>query len=75
MNNEMTQEQMVLEWLRSHKDCGITSHIALEELGIIQLPARIYRLRRRGHIIRTVPFTGRNKFGKEVKFLRYFLEE
>lgn len=72
--NEMWNSDRVLEWLRKRKD-GLTSMVAMEELGIVQLPVVVLKLRRMGHCIRSVPLRGKNRYGQEVRYVKYVLEE
>lgn len=69
----MNQEDMVLNYLRKHKE-GITSLQAMNLFGIIQTPKRIFNLKKRGYKIKTTPKTGINRFGKKVSFVVYTLE-
>ena len=68
-----TQEDMVLEFLKEHGE-GMTSREAFERFGIMQMPRRIWNLRRAGWRIASAPETGVNRFGKSVTFFRYTLE-
>ena len=68
-----TQEDMVLEYMQSHKQ-GITSKQCFELFGILQTPKRIFNLRKRGYDIKATPKTGKNRFGKKVSFVVYTLE-
>lgn len=70
---EKAQHEMVLDYLREHEE-GMTSLQAMELFGIIQMPKRIYNLKRLGYRIRTTPCRGRNRYGKAVSFVRYQLE-
>ena len=47
----MTQEGRVLQALRQARTEGINSYTAREELHIIQLPARVWGLKAKGHLI------------------------
>ena len=69
----MKQHEMVLEYLRKHKN-GMTSRDAFEYLGIIQMPKRIWILKRLGYKINTKTEKGVNRFGKTVYYTRYTLE-
>ena len=62
-----TQEERVLNWIKSN---GETS-VAYNELGIIQLPKRIWNLKRRGYKIKTE--WRRNRYGEKVRFCAYSL--
>lgn len=70
----MKQHEMVLEYLRKHKN-GMTSKDAFEYLGIIQMPKRIWILKKLGYKISTKTETGVNRYGKPVHYTRYTLIE
>ena len=70
----MKQHEMVLEYLRKHKN-GMTSKDAFEYLGIIQMPKRIWILKKLGYKIGTKTETGVNRFGNPVHYTRYTLIE
>jgi hypothetical protein len=70
----MKQHEMVLEYLRKHKN-GMTSKDAFECLGIIQMPKRIWILKKLGYKIETKTETGVNRYGKPVHYTRYTLVE
>lgn len=72
--NNMKQHEMVLEYLKTHAN-GMTSKDAFEYLGIIQMPKRIWILKRLGYKIKTKTETGVNRFGKPVHYTRYTLVE
>ena len=66
------QHEMVLEYLESHAN-GMTSKDAFEKLGIIQMPKRIWILKRLGYNIKTKTEKGVNRFGAPVHYTRYTL--
>ena len=66
-----TQEEKVLDWMKRKGE--ITSAIAYDELGIIQLPKRIWNLKRMGYTIKTEWREGKNRFGDKVRFCAYSL--
>lgn len=66
-----TQEERVLDWMKRKGE--ITSAIAYNELGIIQLPKRIWNLKRRGYKIVTKWREGKNRYGNKVRFCAYSL--
>lgn len=68
------QHEMVLEYLKSHAK-GMTSKDAFEKLGIIQMPKRIWILKRLGYKIKTKTEKGVNRFGAPVHYTRYTLVE
>lgn len=65
----MTQNQMILEHLKSGKT--ITGKEAMELYGCMRLSARIHDLRERGYKIYSQKVTQMNRFGKMVSFDRY----
>ena len=68
----MNQAQQVLEHLQAgHK---ITSLKALRVLGIIQLPRRIWDLKREGHQIEREWIYRTNRYGDRVRIAEYSLE-
>jgi len=69
----MTQEERTLDYLRTFG--SITALEAMEELGVVQLPARILHLRRRGHAIDTCRVQGKNRFGETITYGVYRLAE
>ena len=68
----MTQNDMILAWLRDNR--SITPWEAIRELGCTRLSARIYDLRRRGISISQETVRRVNRYGKMVSFARYTLE-
>ena len=66
-----TQEERVLDWMKRKGE--ITSAIAYDELGIIQLPKRIWNLRRMGYTIKTEWREGKNRYKEKVRFCAYSL--
>ena len=66
-----TQEERVVDWMKRKGE--ITSAIAYVELGIIQLPKRIWNLKRMGYKIKTEWREGKNRYGDKVRFCAYSL--
>ena len=66
------QHELVLEYLLSH-ECGMTSKDGQRLFGIMQMPKRIFILRKDGWNIVSVPCKGKNRFGDKVNFVRYVL--
>ena len=66
-----TQEERVLDWMKRKGE--ITSATAYNELGVIQLPKRIWNLKRRGYKIVTAWREGKNRYGNKVRFCAYSL--
>lgn len=68
----MTQNQMVLQYM---KDFGsITTLQAFTDLGVTRLASRICDLRKE-HLIASERIAAKNRYGKTVKFNKYWLEE
>ena len=66
-----TQRELILKYIA---DFGyITSFQAYADLGITQLGARIKELKEQGYIFRTEPQKAKNRYGKTIKFVRYYL--
>lgn len=70
---DKVQHEMVLDYLKRHKE-GMTSLQAYEMFGIMQMPKRIFNLKKMGWKIKSVPKTGTNRFGRPVKYVQYVLE-
>ena len=66
-----TQEERVLDWMKCKGE--ITSAIAYNELGIIQLPKRIWKLKRMGYTIKTEWREGKNRYKEKVRYCAYSL--
>ena len=69
----MKQNERVLKYM---KDFGtITQLQALSDLGVMRLGARIYDLKRAGHMISRRMVTRKNRYGEAVSFAEYRLED
>lgn len=71
---DLKQHEMVLEHLKTHKK-GMTSLDAFNLYGIMQMPKRIWILKKLGYNIQTKTEHGVNRFGKPVHYTRYTLIE
>lgn len=71
MENLETQEKQLLMHFAKHK--SITSMDAFSLYGITRLSARILDLRQKGYDILTQYEESLNRFGKMVRYGRYFL--
>lgn len=69
----MTQCDNILGYLREHG--SITPLEALSQFGCMRLGARIWDLKQRGFPIMRVTETALNRFGQEVRYARYHLQE
>ena len=65
----MTQSQVILEHLKKHG--SITQKEAIDNYGIMRLGARIWDLKRQGHVIFTERETGMNRYGEKTAYARY----
>ena len=70
---DMSQEDMVLSYLKEHKE-GMTSKMAYDQFGIMQMPKRILTLRRKGYVIKSTPKIVKNRFGKNCHIVVYTLQ-
>lgn len=72
MNKGFTQSQRVLKYIN---DFGsITSLQAFIDLGVIQLPRRIYDLRKSGINVSSI-ITVINRYGEETRINKYFISK
>lgn len=68
----MTQKELIIQYMN---DFGsITTIEAFSDLGITKLTTRISELRRDGYVIASKRIEKKNRYGKKVKFNRYWLE-
>lgn len=73
MGQKITQREMILEYIA---DFGsITSFQAYSDLGITQLATRISELKERGYEFKTESQKTKNRYGKPVHFVKYYLIE
>ena len=68
-----SQEQMILNFIRQYG--YITTLEAVKHLGIMQCPARIFGLRKRGYNIQTRKRRVENRFGEMREIVEYYLVE
>ena len=69
----MNQREKILEYIREN---GSITHLQAEDaFGCTRLAARIGELKDEGYPIMTRPKKGKNRYGKQVTFAEYFLEE
>ena len=67
----MTQKELILKYIN---DFGsITSFQAYTDLGVTQLGTRIKELKDKGYTFKTEPQKTNNRYGKPVRFVRYYL--
>ena len=65
----MTQSEKVLRHLRDYG--SITPMEALNDYGIMRLGARIYDLKREGHVITREIVEGRNRYDEKTHYALY----
>lgn len=70
---DLTQTDIILIHLKEHN--GITSWEAIKEYGCTRLSARIHELRKRGIEIINKNTYSRNRYGQNVRYVRYCLKE
>lgn len=70
---EFTQSDLILNHLKEHN--GITSWEAIKEYGCTRLSARIHELRKRGIEIINKNTYSRNRYGQNIRYVRYCLKE
>lgn len=69
----MNKTKAVLQWLQTH--ASISSMDAINNFGATRLSAIIFNLRNRGYNIETVMVDGRDRFGNQMRFARYYLRD
>lgn len=67
----INQRQKILEYIRKYG--SITSLEATIDLGITQLGARIFELKREGYEFKTEAVKGKNRYGEPTYYLKYYL--
>lgn len=70
---KITQKDRILEYIRNFG--SISSFEAYANLGITQLGARIDQLQKDGYVFRTEWEHKKNRYGEDVSFKRYYLED
>ena len=69
----ITQDERVLEYMQ--KFGSITTLEAFRDLGITRLSAKIYDLKKQGHVIVDEMIKVKNRFGEEGYVKKYMLAE
>lgn len=69
----MTQKDMVLDYMNQYG--SISTLEAFRDLGITRLSARIFELKEHGIRIGSKWTTSKNRFGKKVAFMTYYIEQ
>lgn len=67
----MNRKEVILQHFSKHK--FISSMVAFELYGITRLSAVIYELRHEGYKVGSIWRTTTNRFGREVRYLDYYL--
>lgn len=67
---KITQKQRVLDAIIGHG--SISPWYAINNLGNTRLAATIHSLKKDGHKINAVIEKGKNKFGDDIHFARYY---
>ena len=70
---KLTQCQKVLEYMKTFG--SITQLQALQDIGCMRLASRISDLRCQGYAIGRRMKTSKNRYGDDVYFAEYYLEE
>ncbi len=70
---KITQKDRIINYIRQFG--SITSWEAYQDLGVMQLSARIDQLKKDGYEFRTEWETKKNRFNEEVSFKRYYLAD
>lgn len=70
---KVTQKDRIINYIREFG--SITSWEAFQELGIMQLGARIDQLQKDGHVFKTEWENKTNRYGEPVSFKRYYLAD
>ena len=71
--SSMNKTKAVLQWLQT--GAGISSMEAIKQFGATRLSAIIFNLRKRSYNIETVMVDGRDRFGNQMRFARYYLRD
>lgn len=69
----MTQKERIIDYINQFG--SITSWQAYQDLGIMQLGARIDQLQKEGYVFKTEWEHKENRYGEPVSFKRYYLKE
>ena len=65
----MNQHKAIMDYLEAHG--SITPMQAFSELGITKLSTRVSEMIRRGYRVRKIPTAGKNRYGENVRYMRY----
>ena len=67
----MTQAERIVEYMECYG--SITPMEAWHDLGITKLATRVSELRREGTKIKKEPVNTKNRYGEDVRYMRYSL--
>ena len=70
---KVSQKDRIVNYIRQFG--SITSWEAYQDLGVMQLGARIDQLKKEGYEFETKWETKKNRFGEPVSFKRYYLAD
>lgn len=68
----MTQQEKIVEYMKTYG--SITPMEAWHDLGITKLATRVSELIREGTKIKKEPVNTKNRYGEDVRYMRYSLE-
>lgn len=67
----MTTKEMILDYLENVGT--LTVGTCYNEIGTVDLRARVSELRKEGYLILSRPVTKRNRWGKKIRYNEYML--
>ena len=70
---KVSQKDRIRNYIRQFG--SITSWEAYQDLGVMQLGARIDQLQKEGYVFRTEWESKKNRYGENVSFKRYYLAD
>ena len=70
---KIPQKQRIINYIREFG--SITSWDAYQDLGVMQLGARIDQLQKDGYVFETKWEHEKNRYGEDVSFKRYYLAD
>ena len=70
---KVSQKDRIINYIRQFG--SITSWEAYQDLGVMQLGARIDQLQKEGYVFRTEWESKKNRYGENVSFKRYYLAD
>lgn len=72
MITKINQTQRIIDYINKYG--SITSWQAYNDLGVMELHARINQLKKQGYEFETRWETKKNRFGENVSFKRYYIK-